>query len=205
MDEIHFKLKARNIYCDWHTLCKLSKGTMDQTDFAMFISKVFWTNYIYDCYHHRLVECHQYVRKLLSIQFPMQWKSYQFQIFAFLEHDDMENFPVFFRSEGSLLWRHNERDGVSNHQITYSTVYSGTDQRKHQSFASLAFVRIIQRWPVNSPLKLPVTRKMFPIDDVIMVGGVIRRLSVDSPQGLSLSRTCGWLISNAMLVMWCHC
>ena len=39
----------------------------------------------------------------------MQWKSYQFQIFAFLEHDDMENFPVFFGSEGSLLWRHNER------------------------------------------------------------------------------------------------
>ena len=35
--------------------------------------------------------------------------------------------------------------------IVYSTVYSGADQRKHQSSASLAFVRGILRWPVNSP------------------------------------------------------
>ena len=46
--------------------------------------------------------------------------------------------------------------------IVYSTVFSGTDQRKHQSSASLAFVRGIHRWPVNSPHKRPVTRKMFP-------------------------------------------
>ena len=46
--------------------------------------------------------------------------------------------------------------------IVYSTVYSGTNQRKHQSFASLAFVRGIHRWAVNSPHKGPVTRKMFP-------------------------------------------
>ena len=49
----------------------------------------------------------------------------------------------------------------------YSTVYSGSDQRKHQSSASLAFVRGIHRWPVNSLHKGPVTRKMFPFDDVI--------------------------------------
>ena len=35
--------------------------------------------------------------------------------------------------------------------IVYSTVYSGADQRKHQRSASLAFVRGIHRWPVNSP------------------------------------------------------
>ena len=45
--------------------------------------------------------------------------------------------------------------------IVYSTVYSGADQRKHQSSASLAFVRGIHRWPVNSPHKWPVTQKMF--------------------------------------------
>ena len=50
--------------------------------------------------------------------------------------------------------------------IVYSTVYSGADQRKHQRSASLAFVRGIPRWPVNSPHKWPVTRKMF--DDVTM-------------------------------------
>ena len=51
----------------------------------------------------------------------------------------------------------------------YSTVYSGADQSKHQSSASLAFVWGIHRGPVNSPHKWPVTRKMFPFDDVIML------------------------------------
>ena len=51
--------------------------------------------------------------------------------------------------------------------IVCSTV--GSDQRKRQSSASLAFVRGIHRWSVNSPYKRPVTRKMFPFDDIIMV------------------------------------
>ena len=54
--------------------------------------------------------------------------------------------------------------GVS---VVYSTVSSGADQKKHQSSASLAFVRGIHLWPVNSPHKRPVTRKMCPFDDVI--------------------------------------
>ena len=52
--------------------------------------------------------------------------------------------------------------------IVYSTIYSGADQRKLQSSASLAFVRRIHWGPVNSPHRRPVTRKMFPFDDVIM-------------------------------------
>ena len=52
--------------------------------------------------------------------------------------------------------------------IVYQTFYSGADQRKHQSSVSPAVVRGIHRWPVNSPHKRPVTRKMFPSDDVIM-------------------------------------
>ena len=52
--------------------------------------------------------------------------------------------------------------------IVCSTVSSGADQRKHQSSASLAFLRGIHRWSVNSAHKGPVTRKMFPFDDVIM-------------------------------------
>ena len=55
--------------------------------------------------------------------------------------------------------------------IVYSTVYSDADQRKRQSSASLAFVRGFHRGPVNSPHKWPVTRKMFPFDDVIMRNG----------------------------------
>ena len=57
---------------------------------------------------------------------------------------------------------------ITSLAIVYSAVYSGADQRKHQSSASLAFVRGNHRWPVNFPHKGPVTRKMFPFDDVIM-------------------------------------
>ena len=57
---------------------------------------------------------------------------------------------------------------ITSVSIAYLTVSTGADQRKHQSSASLAFVRGIHREPVNSPHKWPVTRKMFPFDDVIM-------------------------------------
>ena len=58
---------------------------------------------------------------------------------------------------------------VTSLTTIYSRVHSGADQRKYQSSPpSLAFVRGIHRWPVNSPHKGPVTRKMFPFDDVIM-------------------------------------
>ena len=66
-----------------------------------------------------------------------------------------------------LRWRNNGCDGVSNHQPHHCLLdrLFGADQRKHQSSASLALV-----WgPVNCPHKWPVTRKMFPFDDVIMV------------------------------------
>ena len=58
---------------------------------------------------------------------------------------------------------------ITSLTIVYSTIYSDADERKHLSSASLAFVRGIHRWPVNSPRKWPVTRKIFPFDDVIMV------------------------------------
>ena len=57
---------------------------------------------------------------------------------------------------------------ITSLTIVNSTVYSGADQIKHQSSVSLAFVRGIHRGLVNSPHKWPVTRKMFPFDDVIM-------------------------------------
>ena len=57
---------------------------------------------------------------------------------------------------------------ITSLTIVYSTLYWGSDQSKHQSSASLAFVWGIRREPVNSPHKWPVTRKMFPFDYVIM-------------------------------------
>ena len=55
--------------------------------------------------------------------------------------------------------------GVS---IVYLIVSSDADQIRHQSFDSLAFLRGIHQWQEKSPHKEPVTRKMFPFDDVIM-------------------------------------
>ena len=60
------------------------------------------------------------------------------------------------------------RSQITSLTVVYSIVYSDADQRKHQSSASLAFVRGIHQGPVNSPHKWPVTRQMFPFDEVIM-------------------------------------
>ena len=57
---------------------------------------------------------------------------------------------------------------ITSRTIVCSTVHSGTDKRKHQSSASLAFVRGTHWWPMNSPHKGPVTQKMFPFDDIIV-------------------------------------
>ena len=97
----------------------------------------------------------------------------------------------------TLQWRHNGRDSVSNHQpaIVYFNVYSDADQRKHQSSASLAFVRGIHRGSVNSPHKWPVTRKMFPFDDVIMAKRHFPRIEI--MMGCSLM---AWTLD---LLSWC--
>ena len=60
---------------------------------------------------------------------------------------------------------------ITSLTVVYSTVYSDADQSNHQSSASLAFMRGFHWGQVNSPHKWPVTRKMFPFDDVIMFQG----------------------------------
>ena len=70
----------------------------------------------------------------------------------------------------SLRWRHNERDGVSNHQ-PHDCLLNRLSRRRSKETSKLCvtgLLRGIHRWPVNSPHKGPVTRKMFPFDDVIV-------------------------------------
>ena len=70
---------------------------------------------------------------------------------------------------GTLQWRHNGRDSVSNHQSHDCFLNRLFRCRSKENIkAPLAFVRGIHRGPVNSPHKWPVTRKMFPLDDVII-------------------------------------
>ena len=92
--------------------------------------------------------------------------------------------------------------------IVYSTVCSGADQRKHQCFTSLAFVRGIHRWH-----KGPVTRKMFPFDDVIMNNTIFNHfvnyeLSYNEHSVLRWntivheSSQCKYMCSRAQWVFW---
>ena len=70
----------------------------------------------------------------------------------------------------SIQWRHNKRDGVSNHRRfdCLLNCLSRRRSKKHQNSAPVAFVRASHWWPVDSPHKGPVRRKMFPFDDAIM-------------------------------------
>ena len=69
---------------------------------------------------------------------------------------------------------------ITSLTIVYSTRYPGTDE-KNQSSAPLAFVRGKHRWPVNSPHKGPVTRKMFPFDDATMSAPSVTRYTLCWP------------------------
>ena len=88
---------------------------------------------------------------------------------------------IIYSSHCNLFESHHSSDvimdtiasQITSLTIVYSTVYSDADQRKHQSSASLAFVRRIHRGPVNSPHKWPVKRKMFPFDDVIRFANLV--------------------------------
>ena len=67
-----------------------------------------------------------------------------------------------------LPWRHNEHDDASNHDCLLNRLF----RRRSRKTSKLCVTGLCEGnstvWPVNSPRKWPVTRKMFPFDDVIM-------------------------------------
>ena len=70
-----------------------------------------------------------------------------------------------------LRWRHNERDGVSNHQ-PHDCLLNRLFGHRSKETSKLSVTGLCagnSPGPVNSPHKGPVTRKMFPFDDVIML------------------------------------
>ena len=79
---------------------------------------------------------------------------------------------VFMLQQGliTLHWRHNDHDGVSNHQ-PHGCLLNRLFRRISKKTSKL---RVSGRCvgkspgPVNSPHKGPITRKMLPFDDVIM-------------------------------------
>ena len=70
----------------------------------------------------------------------------------------------------ALHWRHNDHDGVSNHQ-PHGCSLNRLFRRRSKETSKLrvtGFCAGNSPGPVNSPHKRPVTRKMFPFDDVSM-------------------------------------
>ena len=128
----------------WHLLCKIGSSLLSTKE---------ETNYL----------CH------LSV---VEW--YKMQVDIMLSENNatcqglMKYMPYYQIHYNDVIM------SVMVSQITslYSTVYSRTDQRKHESSMSLAFVWRIHRWLVNSLHKGPVMRKMFPFDDVIMIAQI---------------------------------
>ena len=115
---------------------------------------------------------------------------------------------------GNSMTRFHNSDvmmGIVASQITslttvYSTIYSGGYHGKHQSSMSQAFVQGIHWWPVNSLHKWPVSRKIFPFDNVITSwplrlghGYVLAWLKVI---GLFFSFIFPWLILREMFDFW---
>ena len=69
-----------------------------------------------------------------------------------------------------LLWRHNGRGSVSNQQL-HDCLLNRLFRRRSKKTSKLRVTGLcagIHRGPVNSPHKWPVTRNLFPFDDVIM-------------------------------------
>ena len=91
------------------------------------------------------------------------WKMLQGIIFLFV---------CLSASRGKIFevsqWRHNERDGVSSHRWIDSLL-NRLFRRKSKKASKLRVIGLWNRWPLDSPHQGPVTRKMFPFDDVIVV------------------------------------
>ena len=77
--------------------------------------------------------------------------------------------PNFLKSQ-SLQWRHNDCDGVWYYRRLVCLL-NRLFRRRSKKTSKLRVTSLWEgnhRWLVDSPHKGPVTRKMFPFDDVIM-------------------------------------
>ena len=79
------------------------------------------------------------------------------------------------KTDWPLRWRYNERDSVSNHQ-PHDCLLNRLFRHRSKKTSKLHVTGLcVGNSPgtVNSPHKWPVTRKMFPFDDVIMISCLV--------------------------------
>ena len=94
------------------------------------------------------ISCH-----LMESTHNSQWVTMPIKPHMVANNWVMYHFLIYYDGPKFITWRHNERDDVLNHQPhDYSSVYSGADQRKYQSSASLAFVGVFtaHRWSLRT-------------------------------------------------------
>ena len=85
-------------------------------------------------------------------------------------HPGLLRCSVVNNTVNTWQWRHNEHDSVSNHQPN-DCLLNHLFRRRSKKTSKLRVTGLragIHRVPLNSPHKGPVTRAMFPFDDVIM-------------------------------------
>ena len=101
------------------------------------------------------------VKRLVPCNEEIRFKKIYFII-------NFHNFP--------LRWRHNDHHSVSNHQPR-GCLLNHLFRRRSKKTSKLRVTGLCvgnSPGPVNSPHKGPVTRKMFPFDDVIMQIQVVK-------------------------------
>ena len=83
------------------------------------------------------------------------------------------------KHDPSLQWRHNEREGVTNHR-RIDCLLNCLFRRRSKKTPKIRVTRLcegIRRWLVDSPRKGPVMRIIFPFDDIIIYGALYCMIS----------------------------
>ena len=118
------------------------------------------------------MQCFIFVYEIEII--PLRWMSIHVVINIWLSLYD-EHSRAFLDSSKCSHRYNNVIMGAMASQITsltivYSTINPGEDKKKTSKFRVTGLCEGNSPSPVNSPHKGPVTLKMFPFDDVIMIG-----------------------------------
>ena len=141
-----------------------------------------------------------------SMQFS-SWFSGNPQVFLSWVNDTPNKLK---RLCNSLQWRHNDNDGVSNHQ-PHGCLLNRFFRRRSKKTSKLRVTGLCvgnSPGPVNSQHKGPVTRKMFPFDDVIMccrkldpteATGKLCPLNVDTFHTIAWFNTILW---KSLIMIW---
>ena len=130
-------------------------------------------SYILVKYLHVLKICDRYCKGLVWWNIMQLKVKYKYKIwYIFLCCSLWTQYNPCHQSNNAIWYtqqlRHNQRDGVSNHQRIDCLPKRLFRRRskKTSKFCVIYFARGIHRWSMH---KGPVTRKMFPFDNVIML------------------------------------